>query len=354
LNQHGRPDPQMRAAAPAGEQMRGQMHGQMHGQGSGREPLRNTDFAAEAEAALGEFLANRLEADLAQAVASPPVRPVAHARPVQAAQQLPPRAAAAPQRQAATVAQPRPRAAQPQIADPRKAAEFRRAQRHSRMVRALKFGLPVFGAVTVIVMAGAFLVTGMAKNGAEFGSLAIEDGKLVMNNPELNGLDSNKRPFHVSAKKAVQDAESPSVVALEEIQAKIAVNDKSFAAVTAGGGLYDAEAKKLSLDRDVAVDTDDGTTIRMEDAAIDIDKGDLVTDRPVTVDTGRTKVSSDSMQVLENGKKIIFERNVRMTIQPEEAATAADGKQGDSAPAPVAVSARDPAVTDAKKGSADQ
>ncbi len=205
------------------------------------------------------------------------------------------------------------------IAGRRDATAFARASRHSRRVRLLKIGLPVGGLVALLLMAAAFRVTGFAHNAAEFAKLRVEDGKLVMNKPELNGVDSNKRPFHLTARKAVQDADRPTVVALEELKARVALDDKSFAAIVAGAGSYDADAKTLRLEGNVAVDTDDGTTIRMEDADIDIDKGDLTTMRPVTVDTGRMFVSSDTLQVTDSGKRIIFETNVRMTIRPQDA-----------------------------------
>lgn len=208
------------------------------------------------------------------------------------------------------------------VAGRRSAADFARARRHSRMVGLLKVGLPVGGAVSILAIIGALLFAGGRLPSVDIGETKIEDGKLVMDNPELNGTDSNRRPYNLTARKAIQDAETPTRIMLEEIQARLPMSDDAFAVVKAGNGVYDAEGKTLRLGGGVAVDTEDGMSIRLKDAHIDIETGTLDTTQPVVVDTGRAVVSSDTLSVQEKGKRIVFESRVRMTIRPAGAAGA--------------------------------
>ncbi|MGI9400796.1 MAG: LPS export ABC transporter periplasmic protein LptC [Rhizobiaceae bacterium] len=198
----------------------------------------------------------------------------------------------------------------------RAAAEFERARKHSNRVQLLKRILPIIGVLAIIVIAGTLFFSGSNLPSVDLGQLRLEDGKLVMDSPELNGTDSNQRPYSMTAARAIQNTAKPDRIALEEIQAKLPLNDEQTARITAGNGVYDAGLKTLELGGNIAVDTDDGMKIRMMDAQIDIETGRMETNNPVEVQTGRANVKSDKLTVEDNGKMIIFENRVRMTILP--------------------------------------
>lgn len=198
----------------------------------------------------------------------------------------------------------------------RAASEFERARRHSNRVWLLKWMLPLAGILAIVVIIASLFYSGSDLASVELGAIRIEKGKLVMDKPELNGTDSNKRPYHLTAARAVQDTEKPDRISLEAIEARLPLNDSQTATITAGTGLYDVGEKKLRLGGDIAVDTDDGMKIRMKDAQIDIGTGQMHTENPVEVDTGRANVKAETLIVQDNGKIIIFENRVRMTILP--------------------------------------
>jgi len=202
------------------------------------------------------------------------------------------------------------------LRDGRAAAEFERARKHSNRVQILKRMLPIVGVLAIVVIIGSLFFSGSNLPSVDIGSLRLEEGKLVMDSPELSGTDSNKRPYSMTATRAVQNTDKPDRIALEDIQAQLPLNDEQTAKITAGTGVYDAGEKTLELGGNIAVDTDDGMKIRMIDAQIDIETGRMQTNSPVEVDTGRANVKSDSLIVEDNGKMIIFENRVRMTILP--------------------------------------
>lgn len=194
--------------------------------------------------------------------------------------------------------------------------EFARAQRHSRRVRFLKFALPVGGVLSIVLLIVAYVVSQFALPSIDPGEARVMDGKLVMNNPKISGTDSQNRPYSLTALRAVQDAEKPTRVTLENIEGSLTIDEDNSAAVSAGQGIYDSIAKTLDLSGKVAVDTKDGMSLRLEGASIDIEAGTLKTDQSVSIDTGRAQITAQSLTVADKGKTIIFENNVKMTLQP--------------------------------------
>jgi lipopolysaccharide export system protein LptC len=194
--------------------------------------------------------------------------------------------------------------------------EFARAARHSRRVRFLKLALPIGGAASMMIIVAAYLYSLFSLPSIDPGEARVADGKLVMSNPKISGADSNNRPYTLTADRAVQDANNPTRVTLEKIAGKFSIDDDNAADVKAGTGVYDSVKKTLVLSGKVAVDTGDGMSIRMEGASIDIETGRLTTDQPVSVDTGRAQVRSQSLIVEDEGKRIVFDKGVRMTLNP--------------------------------------
>lgn len=255
----------------------------------------------------------------------PPVQQVR--QPAQSADPAPaPRHLQQPPRQIHPQNRPQPHARSPERASERalppgrdgvrSLAEFEKARRHSQRVRFLRKALPYGGAGVLIAMIVVFAASFFSGPSIDLGEARFEDGKLVMRNPALNGTDENSRPYNLTADKAIQDTDAPSRIHLQGINGKLPMTDTEFAVVQAGNGTYDADAKTLLLGGKVAVDTDNGMAIRMEDADIDIGTGSMHTTNPVSVDTGRAKVTADSLTVSENGERIVFENRVRMTLMP--------------------------------------
>lgn len=202
-------------------------------------------------------------------------------------------------------------------AERRESGAFHKAHRHSGRVRFLKLALPVAAIIIVLAVAGTYALSGLGAGGdISIASAGFRDGRMVMKNPELNGVDANQRPFNLSALEAIQDPAAPGRIELSRIDATLPMEDGAFARIVAGNGLYNAGAKTLALGDMVDVETDSGMSIRLEDAQIDMDKGALHTENPVTMKTRQASISADGLSVEENGERIVFENRVRMTIYP--------------------------------------
>ncbi|MGI9352100.1 MAG: LPS export ABC transporter periplasmic protein LptC [Rhizobiaceae bacterium] len=196
--------------------------------------------------------------------------------------------------------------------------EYRRAVKHTNRVRILKIAMPLVAGLIILGIVAALVIRQYFLPQIDLGAITVSDGKLVMENPNLNGFDKNKRPFRLTADKAVQDADQPTRVELVKISATLPIDDKISADVLAGNGVYDAEAKTLVLTKQVHVETTDGMKIDLENADIDIANGILNTGNPVFASGPQADISADSLSVEESGDRIVFEGTVRLTLRPKE------------------------------------
>ena len=100
----------------------------------------------------------------------------------------------------------------------------------------------------------------------------------------------------------------------------------NVAAVNASRGIYDRDGNTMKLTSDVTITTTDGMVAKLKSVFLDMGKGTMKTDDPVDVSRGGSQITADSMSVLDNGKVLVFEKRVRVNIDPA-ALKAARGKE---------------------------
>ncbi|MCY0149559.1 LPS export ABC transporter periplasmic protein LptC [Hoeflea sp. G2-23] len=195
-------------------------------------------------------------------------------------------------------------------------AEYRRASIHSRRVRMLKFLLPLASALIVVAFVTVSWVDGMVPEGIAIESVAVRDGKLVMQNPVMSGQTSDGRSYRIEALRAIQDLATPNVVQLEEIVAELPAADGKNARLEAISGIYDRTAQTLRFDQPFTVTDETGFSAEMNSASIDMASNEMSTSDPVSIRSGEASVVAQSMNMQDNGRVIVFEDKVRMTIKP--------------------------------------
>lgn len=205
--------------------------------------------------------------------------------------------------------------------------DFKRAQAHSSKVRLLKWTLPVLGAAFALAFGGYALLSRVPQLTYDIASVAYADGKLVMANPKLNGVTEQNRPYSMTAARAIQDPSKQNIVELEGIDAVIPIDLENSAAIVAERGVYDSDTNILNIDSPFSVTSSNGITARLVNATVNVDGGTMKTDKPVEITKNGSKITADSLTVLENGKVIVFEKRVRLNITPE--ALKPSGKPGE-------------------------
>ena len=148
---------------------------------------------------------------------------------------------------------------------------------------------------------------------------AFSEGKLVMAHPRLEGLTSEGRPYQMTAERAVQSVGEEGIIDLETLEARIPADDGNWARVVANAGVYDRAANTLRLSGDIVVTTTDGAVGRLTSAVVDIAASTLKSSEPVELERDGSSVTAASMEMLDGGKRLIFETRVRMNIVPVSA-----------------------------------
>lgn len=199
----------------------------------------------------------------------------------------------------------------------RAAREYRKGQRHSAWVKRLKILLPVVSIGLAIAFVVASIAFRVAPADIVFDRMTMENGVIVMENPALSGQNDGQRTFSMNAARATQNVATPDVITLSEINAELPVgDDDEIASVEAERGVYDRLLQTLVLDAPFTVRATGGLEVDLQSARFDMGVGAMETNDGVIIRNGKTSLVAQSVRIRDNGAIIVFERDVRMIIDP--------------------------------------
>jgi lipopolysaccharide export system protein LptC len=198
---------------------------------------------------------------------------------------------------------------------------FDDALRHSRRVRFYRKAIPLIciGLVVGPVLWSVVAPLARTASNVTVGAVSISGTRIRMDAPKLSGFNKDQKAYEVTARDAVQDLKTPSVVELNKLTGRMEQETNSFMRVTAEWGRFDQTADKLDLKGDVKVRTDKGQEADLKSARIDTKSGDIVSQEAVEVRSRSGTINADSMMLKDNGKYVMFEGRVRSVFTPEEA-----------------------------------
>ena len=196
--------------------------------------------------------------------------------------------------------------------------QFALAERHSRRVHFLKIAFPIAATAGAALLAAVTVFRPASTTGVSTESVSLSDGRIVIANPKLDGLTGDKRPYAMRAERAFQEIGRDGLIGLEGVTAELPFGTNSTAQLRAGGGFFDNARNVLDLGKDVELKTSDGMTAKLASARIDIAKNSLSTDKQVDISTAGSRITADKLSVSEGGKLLVFETNVRLTIDPKK------------------------------------
>ena len=193
---------------------------------------------------------------------------------------------------------------------------FARASRHSRLVTFLKFALPV-SALTIVAAFGLIAMQARMLPEIDITAVALKDGKIIMDNPKMSGVTGDNQPYSVEAARALQSPTDINDIELEGITASIPFGTGTTAQVLAPTGHLNNTKQILILKGGFDLTTSDGMVAKLQDAFIDFGIRSLKTAMPVDIRRSGTHIRADSMVITDGGASLVFEKNVRMTLQPD-------------------------------------
>lgn len=206
--------------------------------------------------------------------------------------------------------------AQPAL-DIRASAEaYRLAARHSARVRRLKVALPAAAVAIGLVFIAVSIARTYVPAELRMESATIEDGKIVMLNPAISGRNDDGISYSMKAERALQDIKQPDVITLENIRAKMPVNETTIAEVEAVTGVYDRGGNLLDMTAPFTIRLNTGLEAAFRSAHLDIDGGEMNSDEPIAIRSREASIVAQSLRMTDKGKVIVFEGKVVVDVDP--------------------------------------
>jgi LPS export ABC transporter protein LptC len=135
----------------------------------------------------------------------------------------------------------------------------------------------------------------------------------------VTGMDNEKQPYEVKAKRGWQDEKTPSLVHLDKPEGIFRRAAGTEYTISAESGLYDTENKKLDLTGNVILEQKDRFKARMDRANVVVKEKRLVSDSPVAVTFGSGTVNANGMQITDDGARILFLNGVKARFDVTQA-----------------------------------
>jgi len=204
------------------------------------------------------------------------------------------------------------------------APAFRRARRHSRLVRLLRAGIPIaaVGGAALYALA-SWLNPLVGINLPTMGKLAISGTRITMDAPRLAGFTRDGRSYELTASAAAQDLKRPNFIELQDVRARMELQGGNTVRVTADTGFYENKTEVVTLRQNVIVTTSDGIEVRLIEATVDMRKNHVLSERPVEVVTPNGRLDAKQLEVLNGGEVVHFRGGVRLVITADRPADGA-------------------------------
>ena len=224
-------------------------------------------------------------------------------------------------------------------------AAFRKARRHSWLVRILKATLPMGVAVLVVgyglILNARKIVPVRKGDKFDIGVLTLDRGTPSMKNPKYEGYNNDGSRFFVTAKQATPDLSQPDRVSMKTISGTLTQADNVKTFVTASSGLYDNKKSQLDLNEQIDIVSESGLKAKLNSARIEIKASKVVTDQPVAAQMPIGSIRANAMTLLIKKRQAVFSNGVAVKLKPKKkqprpaAVTAIRGTSAPGNPGPV-------------------
>lgn len=201
---------------------------------------------------------------------------------------------------------------------------FLAARRHSRLVRLLRIGIPV--GVTVVVVGFGLAIffnplralTGLP---VDVGNLVVSGSKITMEHPRLAGFTRDNRGYELTARAAAQDLTKPTQLELQDLNAKVEMQDQTTVRMSAKAGIYDTKIETLMVKPDIVLKSSSGYEAYLSEASVDIRKGNIVSEKPVAVKLLNGTLNANRLEITNAGEVVLFDGGVTMVLDMSKSMT---------------------------------
>jgi lipopolysaccharide export system protein LptC len=208
---------------------------------------------------------------------------------------------------------------------------FRAAARHSRRVRLLRVALPVSIVLMLAIIFGLTFFNPLrilTKLPIDPGKVTISGTTVTMSAPRVAGFTRDQRAYDLSARAASQDVTKPNILFLQDLRAKVDLENGQVN-MTATDGVFDRASEKLTLRDKIVLTSSTGYEARLTQAEIDTKSGSIVSQNPVDVKLLNGTLNANRLNIDDKGDIVRFGGGVTMTLMLD-GAKPGETKAGDT------------------------
>ncbi len=207
----------------------------------------------------------------------------------------------------------------------RRTEAFRRAARHSRRVRVLRIALPtsivlILGVIFGLTFFDPFRI--LAKLPIDPGKVTISGTTVTMAAPRVAGFTRDQRAYDLTARAASQDITKPNLLTLQDLRAKVELQDRAQVEMTAASGVYDRNTEKLMLQDKILLSSSTGYEAKLTQAEVDTKTGNIASQNPIEVKLLNGTLNANRLSVENKGDVVRFDGGVTMVLKLDGTKTA--------------------------------
>jgi lipopolysaccharide transport protein LptA len=205
-----------------------------------------------------------------------------------------------------------------------RASAFRTARRHTLLVKAMRFILPL----TALGMLGgyAFLLIGTFSMRIGNGRLDVKEFTITADDLKMKGVTyagttKDGGRYDVRARDAQVDVLQKGPVTLNDIDGDLKQLSGIVTKVTSKRGVLDNVKGEMDLQDGVTIDASNGLKARMKSAKIYNKENRVVATEGVTADTATGRIAANEMTLETKARKGVFTGNVLVRLTPDASST---------------------------------
>lgn len=190
---------------------------------------------------------------------------------------------------------------------------------YSRFVLLAKYALPVIaGVVMMLVVVWPELKSTPKKFAVGLSDVKIETagGQRVIN-ARFTGVDSENRPFSITAESVVQAGSDDNGVALAEPKADVTLAGDSWVAISAPTGIFRRDDEILDLSGVVDLFHDDGYEFQTAEARVNFGTSTASGDSPIRGQGPFGTIEAEGFRIAGSGDSIFFTGKSRLLVYPD-------------------------------------
>ena len=205
---------------------------------------------------------------------------------------------------------------------PRPGAAPIRKGRRGKSVRLLKVALPLVVFVTLGYVGYWWLQSrGTVVDPALLQGVPSDTGQkseVTVQDVKYDGKDDKGRPFSITADSASHVDGDDRHISLKKPLADITMSSGAYVALMANDGLFDRDADIITLNGDVTLFHDNGTSFQTDSATINLKEKTAEGSDTVEGQNGDGELISQGFRVLDDGDTIEFTGKAYMKIYPKQ------------------------------------